>query len=682
MSAQEIIFRLRSRMALLTDRLMYNGRSVERGALPAAEIERLWLLFRQSADAFLTSMQDGNDLVKDFRRRFPENIESAVHTANELLEHRINLFDEQFNFGEAVDWHRDPKTDRQWPQLFWASIDIRDGKTVGGVKWVWELNRHYHLTTLGKAYFLTGDERYAVEVITQLTSWIQQNPAGYGVNWTSSLELAIRMLNWIWALIFISHSSVLSFEQFALILRSIHAHGRYIFRHLSGHSSANNHLIGEAAGLAVIGSFFANVRWAQKWRDTGLEILTAEIGKQIYPDGVSAEQAFHYQIFVLDLYFMAWRFAEFCGESIPPVWYDCISAACDFLRHITDGRGNVPAIGDSDNAWVVRLDDRPDVNNLYSIFATAAVLLDSPELKFGAPRWDEKSHWLLGLAGLKAFDGLGTLTSEPASKVYQQGGYGVIRRKNQVLVMDFGPLGYLATAAHGHADALSLVGSFDEAFLVDPGTYAYQEGYEWRRYFRGTAAHNTIVVDHCDQSEIIGDFLWGRKAQNKLILWDANEAYDIGVAEHDGYHHLGVRHRRAVICLKAGDFMVIDWLSGEGLHHISQLWHFAAGCEVALVESGAMITTASRQIKLIGSGNQRLDGVVRCGEVEPIQGWVSPHYGKKMAAPVLDYSGNVVLPVKLQTIMITDPVRFDQSISLLENQADAILKNYQIEELL
>ena len=78
------------------------------------------------------------------------------------------------------------------------------------VRYTWELNRHQHLITLGKAYFLTGNEKYAQEVCTQICDWIEANPHLYGINWTSSLELAIRLISWIWAFWLISDSKVVN----------------------------------------------------------------------------------------------------------------------------------------------------------------------------------------------------------------------------------------------------------------------------------------------------------------------------------------------------------------------------------------------------------------------------------------------------------------------------------------
>ena len=81
------------------------------------------------------------------------------------------------------------------------------------------------------------------------------------------------------------------------------------------------------------------------------------------------------------------------------------------------------------------------------------------------------------------------------------------------IVADAGPLGYLSIAAHGHADALAFtLSAHGQELLIDPGTYAYHTEREWRDWFRGTAAHNTVTLDDENQSVIGGNFMWLQRA--------------------------------------------------------------------------------------------------------------------------------------------------------------------------
>lgn len=596
--------------------------------------------------------------TKDYSSSFLTEREVSLETAEKLLRRRMTLFDRCFSLGKTINWLRDPLTGREWPLSFYADVDIRDGQAIGGVKWVWELNRHHHLVTLGKAYFLSGDERYAQEVCAQLKSWIESNPPRVGVNWTSPLELAIRLINWVWALAFIRGAAALTPKTFGLVLQSVLQQTHHISRHLSAHSSANNHLIGEAAGLAIVGLFLPELPNAEKWRDKGLGILEREIEKQIYPDGVPAEQAIHYLAFVLDFNLLAWRSAELKGLPAPPIWYDRLEAACEFICHVMDEEGHVPAIGDSDDAWVVRLDDRPQANNYRSILATAAVLLERPDFKAMAGRWDEQSLWLLGPSGREAFEALPTEATSFGSRLFEEGGYCVMRAPGRVITFDCGPLGYLSIAAHGHADALSLTVSLEgQPVLIDPGTYAYQEGGEKREYFRSTAAHNTVVVDGEDQSEMLGPFLWGRKAEARLLRWETTENHDLAIAEHDGYEPLGVTHQRNVLFHKPDWLIVADLIIGSGEHSFEQLWHLPAECEATieqddLAQKHVRLHVGHKQVILTPLETPAaVQPRIQIGEERPMQGWVSPRYAQIEPAPVVNISGRSHLPVRLVTAL-------------------------------
>src|SRR5262249_2814294 len=144
----------------------------------------------------------------------------------------------------------------------------------------------------------------------------------------------------------------------------------------------------------------------------------------------------------------------------------------------------------------------------------------------------------------------------------------------------------LAIAAHGHADALSFtLSAGGSQILVDPGTFTYAAG-RWREYFRGTAAHNTVRIDSCDQSVYGGSFLWLKHARARVEAFDVSHAKERLVAHHDGYERLAdpVRHRRSWNFDRTHSVLtVVDELTCKGRHNAEWFWHFAPGCEVAVV---------------------------------------------------------------------------------------------------
>ena len=671
MSVGEIEHRTHGRLLIEAEK--HGLLQSKQGLQTAAAVEG-WSRFRTESDAaFFFSADDRDQITLEHAKRFPTERSATMQSAANFLQHRLPIFGREFELGPQIAWRRDPLHGRDWPDLYWADIDIRDGRTIGGVKWVWEINRHHHLVTLAKAYFLSGEERYAEEVCLQLMNWIRMNPPRHGVNWTSSLELAIRLINWTWSLAFIRQSDALTEERFRLIQGSIDEQAGHISRHLSTYSSANNHLMGEAAGLAIAGLSFPWLADAPRWRDTGLGLLRRELDLQIYPDGVSAEQSTGYLVFQLDLNLFAWRMAELNHLAVPDIWYQRFSAACEFMRHLMDSKGNVSAIGDGDDAWVVRLDDRPDVDKYRSLLATAAAIFKNPADKSGAQAWDEKSYWLLGSAGSRQFDSLPVKAIELCTRIFGAGGYTVLRDRDRVAVFDCGPLGYLTTAAHGHADALSLMLSVDgHPLLVDPGTYAYQEGYQWRDYFRSTAAHNTVVVDGLNQSEALGTFLWGRKANVRLVRQQSTDHVDLVTAQHDGYAARGILHRRTVALVKPDLMLVVDDLLGRGRHSFEQMWHFAPGMHVEIGPEGATVFLEGVVVARMRCRYEDLHGRSANSRPELARGWISPHYGRLVSAPVVRVAGPGTAPVRLITEVLFNPGCGDEAQDDIERILDLL----------
>ena len=218
--------------------------------------------------------------------------DSLMARAERIAEHRLDFFDQKDKYlGDPIIWNRDHKRGQDTPMTYCASLDYRDVNEAGDCKFVWEPNRHHQLVVLGRAYRLSGDIRFANAVAEQLDSWLKQNPFGLGMNWRSSLELGIRLINWVWALDLIKESKVINDQLQNRILDSVARHIWEIDRKYSRGSSVNNHLIGEAAGVFVAASYFGNLRNASRWRDRSREILCREILSQTFPDGGTMEQA-------------------------------------------------------------------------------------------------------------------------------------------------------------------------------------------------------------------------------------------------------------------------------------------------------------------------------------------------------------------------------------------------------
>lgn len=364
-----------------------------------------------------------------------------------------------------------------------------------------------------------------------------------------------------------------------------------------------------------------------------------------------------YQRFELDLLLLALLAGRANGQKFPAAYESRIEAMMEYLASIMDAGGNVPMFGDSDDGLVVRLAPGDGRCGYRSLLATGAILFRRSDFKAKAGRPDDKTRWLLGEGADASFDQLdGAPVRLPVRRAFTHGGCYILgcgfETEDEIrLIADAGPLGYQTIAAHGHADALAFTLSLGgKEFFMDPGTYAYHTQGPWRRYFRGTAAHNTLRVDGMDQSQSGGNFMWLRKADVRCILWRPSAEADRFEGWHDGYTRLPdpVVHRRRITLEKRERRVIIeDTLRSAGTHEIELFFHCSERCRVDPAADGYRI---SREDKAILLKLPQLAGAtarVYCGSTDPISGWVSRRFDEKHPSPTIAWrarlQGEVVL---------------------------------------
>lgn len=551
------------------------------------------------------------------------------------------------DLGFPPDWNRDPRTGTQAPMTFGKTIDYRDKSLVGEIKYLWEPNRHLELVTLAQAWHVSGDARYAAAARVLLESWFEQCPYPMGPNWSSALELAVRLVNWsvAWHLLGGDDSPLFQDDEGKAFrtrwLDAVFRHGHFISGHLSRHSSANNHLFGELMGLFIAGATWPMWAESQRWRDAAKQELETQTLLQNAPDGVNREQAFYYHHEVADMMLLVWRYGEANGIAFSPAFRDRLEAMLEFIASVMDVAGHVPMLGDADDAVMVRFSQQSGFCAYRSLLASGAVLFSRADFARKAGAFDDKSRWLLGDTAAQRFGELLRQGAQrPLRRAFPEGGYFVLGRDLDTpaevrLLADAGPLGYLGIAAHGHADALSFtLGVAGHEFLVDPGTYTYQGDSPWRQYFRGTAAHNTVRIDGEDQSASGGAFIWIHKARVRKIEFRSDDDEDALSAEHDGYLRLRqpVLHRREIRLHKHEmRVTVIDDLTGAGAHDAEWFWHFSESNRVWLEGDCVIAEEAGCRLEMRFSGFEPAV-VVLHGQDDPIGGWVSRSYQKKSAS--------------------------------------------------
>ncbi len=592
----------------------------------------------------------------------PENIDPApyVAAAGRIAEGWLDVFAlRSVDIGSPPRWNRDPKSGIEAPLEFGKTLDYRDSGLVGDIKYLWEPNRHAHLVTLAQAFALTKNKIYFETLVEHLESWFIACPYGYGPNWASSLEAALRLVNWstAWQLLGDELDKRPEFRE--RWLASVYQHAMFIRGWFSLHSSANNHLIGEAAGL-----FVAALTWpcwpaASDWLACSKRILEQEIIAQNAPDGVNREQALWYQQFVLDLLVLCLLAGKASGQWFSADYESRVEAMMDFLASVMDAGGNVPMIGDADDGMACGL--APGACPYRSLLALGALIFKRGDFKVKAGRLDDRARWLIGKCADRRFETLDVeRTRLPLRQTFPEGGYAVLgcdfdTPQELRMVVDAGPLGYRSIAAHGHADALAVTLSVGgREFLIDPGTYAYHTQERWRQYFRGTAAHNTVRIDGLDQSVPGGNFMWLRHARSGCSLWLSSPEKDSFEGWHDGYLRLEdpVKHRRLVqLDKRTRRVLIEDVLEMEDEHEVEVLFHCAEACRVDAVPGGYALARDGVTVKLLlpEGGAARVER----GALAPIFGWVSRAFDRREPTSTIVWYARLTGRTVLRTEIVT-----------------------------
>ena len=557
--------------------------------------------------------------------------------AEDFLHHRFTFF--AFHgeeFGREIQWNRDYRTGIVAPLRYGPSMDYRRESVCGDIKYLWEPNRFLHLPELAKAYYLTGDGNYKEEVFRQVDSWVASCPYPLGVNWASALEVAIRLINWCIAYEFLGHvpgdapdSNRDSDERWRA---SIGDHLRYLHSHRSRYSSANNHLIGELAGLFV-GTICFSIPGSDAWLEEAHDLLEREALRQHWSDGVNKEQAVRYQAFVFEFLLIAGILGTVNGYPFGSGYWDVLERSAEFVRSLFQMGENLPILGDDDDGRAITLDASADPYR--TMLAETALLFGRTDLADAAQMHSEQAFWLLGETS--PFIPGRNITREVRMS-FPEGGLYLRKEGQAVLLFDSGPLGYLSLAAHGHADALSIVLSYKgRQFLVDPGTFAYHTHRDWRDHFRGTFAHNTIRIDGENQSVIGGNFMWLRKANADLLRNDARSL----AGWHDGYERLPdpVRHEREITFSQDGRTLIIeDRLIGKGKHTLDFTMTFSPDC--VCTPDGTLLRVKNGEAGITIQADAGL-GVPRIlvASADPMGGWFSPGLDRKIPTTTAWWTG-------------------------------------------
>ncbi len=524
-------------------------------------------------------------------------------------------------------WRFDPVSGDLWPgpERYCYDIPYRHRRDFGDVKYVWEVNRLQILQPLSAHVALTGDAASLAAVERAIESWFEANPPFRGLGWTSGIELALRSISLLVAASLCGDA--LSSATVGRIRTLLNAHAFWLKRFPSRFSSANNHLIAEAAGEFLIGTAAPDLTGAADLASGARRVLEAEACRQLLPDGVPGEQSPTYGAFTAEFLLLSHFVAAKAGRPLSAGVSHRLAAFADFVRCLADARGGVPSIGDDDEGRVLTTAPH-ETTYATSVASCIDALLGTAGTGRDLAEQDLRTT-VFGASRSPA-------PPEDGVRTFERGGYSVVRERRSgrstILVFDHGPLGYLSIAAHGHADALALTLTIDDRpVLIDAGTYLYHAGGAWRDWFRGTAAHNTLTLGDADQSIISGPFNWSHKAQARLEASHPGPDWTLR-ASHDGFvSRFGVRHERTLSATAEG-YRVVDRLVGP-LPAERPVVSFltAPDCTVSPCGPGVLVSAGGRPVLEIRADLGSL--VVETGGER--RGWASPAFGHKVPAAAI-----------------------------------------------
>ncbi len=488
---------------------------------------------------------------------------------------------------------------------------------------VWEASRFYHLFDLCER---RGEARKIISM--HVSSWIDQNPWMIGVHWDNALEASLRAISWVYADGRLAQQGDDEWVKIRKkVLSAIWWHGRFIEKHLS--VGGYNHLIGDAAGLTVIGASYPDMADADRWRNRGVEILMGEIDRQILKDGTHVEQAPAYARFVADLYLLA---GHVLGGTASLEGQKCWAAAEKLLEALmwqVTPTGNLPGYGD--DGVTVFWTCPPDLRVAISLGIAASITRRRDFkhvclLSGGVDRVRQIIGRVFGTDRLCVFDNIVPSAPVKKSVCLSKAGVAIHRtgwtQNSKWVLFKCGPMG-TGGCAHGHADILQVLwhNKYWPA-LKDPGTPTYNGDDALRWESTSTEQHNTVCVDGQSQATLTGRFNWESLVAGQELR--VRESGDSWIAEGTvSYEVMGqhVKHRRKVENML--EFVIIeDEVQCHGEHSVLASLLFD-GLLRWNSETGELLTENGRGVRIEFSGWK---------EASVKMAYISPVYSKKVPA--------------------------------------------------
>ncbi|HVG61261.1 MAG TPA: alginate lyase family protein [Hyalangium sp.] len=485
--------------------------------------------------------------------------ERALARAHAALRQEFDLFGTRVVFGEGrpVDW----------------SVDPLPGSDP---KYPWVLGRLDSLVALGQGYWVEeaapARARFARAFVLQTLDFLQANPPGVGVHWTCTMEVALRAANLAQALAMFLEAPEIQRPEFLVpVLGALAAHTAWVQANLEDRGAVpNNHLVANYVGLLVVGLLFPELPGAPGQVALAAKGLREQMEAQVHAEGTSFEGSTFYHRLAVELFTLAHVVALGAGVGLGKAYAERLRRMYQAARAWCSEQGLAPQIGDNDSGRVLPFRKRDDLDQGY-LAPLGAALFGEASLAGG--ELPDEAAWLLGKPGLERYQALPP-APPPASVSFPAGGFHVLRGAGAVVTVSAGRQGQCGVGGHSHNDKLSFeLHLGGQPVIVDPGTGTYTRDPAQRNALRGTAAHNTLVVDGVEQSTLLPERLFAlpEDARARVEVFQPGLQLDRLTVRHDGYRALasplGIE-RTFYLDKREHALAVTDRLIGAGTHEV------------------------------------------------------------------------------------------------------------------
>ncbi len=657
--------------------------TLRRALTRASDEDRFLESFRACGDdRFPLGAERAASVVRELDAALPTWRTRTIRAAEEISDGRVRLLGSDHvdartspgidGDGGSLRWHDDIINAYTWkPGTLHKQVPIPYDRA--DVRAAWELSRCQHIPTLGMAYLASGDERYAAAATSQLGDWIARNPPGYGITWASTMDVAIRVVNWLWAIQLLAGSSHVTDAFLTRFSASLIEHGRHIRRNVSVYEGGitTNHTVADYLALFQLGLVLPEIREAQAWLRTGKDGLVDCMRVQVLTDGVDYENSIPYHRLVLEMFVAGLIFGARAGNPLPETYRASLERMFEFTYHYTRPDGLAPLVGDSDDGRLQVLWDyfgwEPrDHRYLLGVGGLLFRRDDFVSLAANAPGALEEAAWLVGPEAVAQLARSGPPATTRRSRAFPAGGRYVMRHERHYALVATDEVGTNGFGNHKHNDILGYELAVDGvAVVIDAGSYLYLSDRAWRDRFRSTRSHSTLMVDGVEQNRIVDTFRMRHDAHVTVHEWRSEPGVDVLDASHSGYERLDdpVTHRRRISFGKEPfGWLVIDSLACATEHSAESYVHFAPeGVLHALAgETRPSAAELSKRIAELAASipmEMRFEPqfdlaheyarddirvlIVPLGWQRAVteEGWTSPRYGRRVRAPMLRLGG-------------------------------------------